>query len=267
MRPAVLVVEDDTATRTLLTVLIQRCGYDVDVVGDGNDAITLLSSTPYSAVVTDLYLPGRSGAEVLKFVRDKKPELLARSIMVSAAPGPEIESIRKEFSIEILRKPFDLAELIRIVNAAVGHAVAVERDLPSEFCRQSILSGAKAGAVFTPHGRDRFEVPISFGYPKGAITRYMPISIDAPLPVCEAYREKHGIWLQSPNAVTKYPALSDTWRENQSFALAALPLVTEGKVIGAAGWSFRTPRTFSPEERSRFEKIAEFVSKKLSSAA
>ena len=267
MRPAILVVEDDLATRTLLTVLIQRAGFDVDVVSDGMDAITLLSHTTYSAVLTDLYLPGKSGAEILEFVEKRRPDLLPRSIMVSAAPSREIDEIRARFNIPVLRKPFELGELSAIVNSLIDTTAPLTRDLQSEFCRRSVLSGAKAGVVVTPADPQNLDVPISFGYTKDNITLYLPLRIDAPFPICEAYREGRGVWVQSPElAERNYPNLSTTWRDNHSYAVAALPLVRDDRVIGVAGWTFRSPRLFSVAERKRFEEIAAYLSRELNVA-
>jgi GAF domain-containing protein len=47
------------------------------------------------------------------------------------------------------------------------------------------------------------------------------------------------------------------WEANQSRAVAALPLRRDGRIIGAVGWSFRSPRLFSEEEQQIFLEIAE----------
>src|SRR6476661_956399 len=85
MRPSILVVEDDIATRTLLTVLMERSGFEVDAIGSGSDAVTLLSSVPYSTLLFDLQLPGTSGHEILAFLEVNDPEMIPHAVVVSSS--------------------------------------------------------------------------------------------------------------------------------------------------------------------------------------
>ena len=109
------------------------------------------------------------------------------------------------------------------------------------------------------------DVPFSYGYSPDMIKRFAPVGVDRPYPICAAYRSNHAVWLPSL-ATDEYPDLTGIFRENQSYALAALPLVIDGRAVGAAGWTFRTPRMFSNEEREAFVDIASFVSTELSAS-
>ena len=169
----------------------------------------------------------------------------------------------------MLRKPFDLRELTDAVVRAASDREHGPRTIASEFCRLSIVNGAKAGVVFVAD-RDAAKLNLirSFGYSPDMIERFVPIAADAPYPACTAFRCGCQVWLNSPMVATsEYPALSTVWRENHSYAMAALPLMREGKVIGAAGWSFREPRPFSEQERQRFEAIASILSTEFAHAA
>jgi two-component system OmpR family response regulator len=265
MRPTLLVVEDDPGTRTLLSVLMERCGLDADVVSNGNDAVTLLSRVRYAAVLTDLYVPGKSGAELLTFIQANSPELLRRSIVLSSAPQRVMDHMADFAGVRVMSKPFDLDELTDAVMSAVdGTAPQPPLGIAEEFCRRSVLSGAKAGVVLQAVDRSHLGIPISFGYPPGVINKFTLIDVDAPYPACEAFRSGRGVWLPSSALAGKdYPLLSTVWKENESFALAALPLVADGTVFGVAGWSFRTPRPFAVPERDRFEEIAAYLSHEL----
>src|SRR5712692_6510111 len=119
MRPAVLVVEDDLATRTLLDVVLTRSGFEVDLVSTGTDVITLLSSVRYSALVFDLYMRGTSGHDLLSLLAAKIPEVLPRVVVVSSAPKQELERVRQLYpTVRALRKPLELIELLGNVTTA-----------------------------------------------------------------------------------------------------------------------------------------------------
>ncbi len=259
MCPAVLVVEDDVATRTLLSLVMSRAGFEVDAIGSGADAITLLSFVRYSALICDLHLPGTSGHDVLAYLEVADPDMLAHTVVVSSTQRLEIERVRTRYtSTQVFRKPFDLEQLTRaVVEATKGHPEG-PRDVASEFCRQSIVCGAKAGVVFVKDAKEeKLNLVHSFGYSPEMIERFVSLSTDAPFPAAVAYRSASPVWVNSPDVLAAhYPALDKLWRDTRSYALAALPLLRDGVVFGAAGWSFREPRSFTEDERRRLEAIA-----------
>jgi CheY-like chemotaxis protein len=265
MRPSVLVVEDDIATRTLLTVLLNRAGLDVDAIGSGADAVTLLSAVSYSALLFDLQLPGASGHDILAHLEANDPETIAHAVVVSSSTPQELDRVRARYAqTPVIRKPFDLEEL----TAAVVRAADRDhrpRDIAAEFCRLSIVNGAKAGVVLVADDDEaQLNVVRSFGYSPDMIERFTPLTTDAPYPICAAYRSGSPVWLNSPVSTTsEYPSLQPLFQDNQSYALAAIPLTRGGKVFGAAGWTFRDARRFSERERQHFEAIATILASEL----
>lgn len=265
MRPTVLVVEDDAATRTLLTVVLTRAGFDVDPVANGSDALLLLSSVQYSAITLDLYMHGTSGHDVLASLARSMPDVLERVILVTAAPPGEVEQLRRAYrSIRAVRKPFDLNELIaKIGEAAPGPPP--QRDFTTEFCRRSVLVGAHAGiAVTAPVARKQLDLAASFGYGSGTLEKFLPIDVDAGYPICKSYRFGRKIWLSSLKSdAPDYPLLSSIWEVANAQALVTMPLTSNERTIGAVGWAFREPRAFDNLERVELTAIARFVSEAL----
>jgi GAF domain-containing protein len=141
----------------------------------------------------------------------------------------------------------------------------IVRDLHEEFCRRSVLCGAKSGvALMKQSDAQRFDIAISYGYTQESLERFLPISVDDPYPLTTAFRLGRGVWLSSVTAAeSQYPLLAAVWKAHESHALAALPLVNDGRPIGAVGWSFREPRGFDNADRQRLLEIAELVSKEL----
>jgi CheY-like chemotaxis protein len=271
MRLPVLVVEDDLATRTLLRVVLNRAGFEVDVIGSASDVMTLLSEVTYSALLFDLYMHGVSGHELLALLAVTQPKMLPRVVVVSSAPKQDLERIRRLFAnVRVIRKPFELEELIAAVSDAAGAtATPPQRNVPVEFCRRSIISGAKAGVVLTPASDGlHFDLAFSYGYSKAMLEPFVPAVIDSPYPVCLAYRHGRAIWLASLSAASsEYPTIAPVLQANQSHALAAVPLVFDGRTVGVVGWSFREPRPFESEERRHFEDIAGLVARELTASS
>ena len=118
-RARVLLFDDDASMQRLVTTLLKREGYRVDVVSAGADAIAKIAKNDYGALLLDLMAPTEGGLTVIKHLREKHPKLLRRVVLVTASPESVLKSVEGDVA-EIVRKPFEAAELI----AAVGRVVA-----------------------------------------------------------------------------------------------------------------------------------------------
>lgn len=61
----VLVVDDETSVRTLLSEVLQGQGYEVVVASSGEEAVELARKSSFEIVITDMKMPGISGVEVI----------------------------------------------------------------------------------------------------------------------------------------------------------------------------------------------------------
>lgn len=104
VRPTALVVEDDAATRTLLAGLLESIDCDVDIAGDGEEALQRLQARDYDVVLLDIVLPKMSGIDVMESLRRERPQTLGCIIVVT---GLDIREIRTLFPSvhETLSKP------------------------------------------------------------------------------------------------------------------------------------------------------------------
>ena len=106
-----LVVEDNTELRRLLTKGLQAESFDVDFAATAEQALEALTCTRYAAVVLDLGLPDRDGGSVLREMRARKDStpvlvLTARSGVEDRVAGLQIGAD------DYLAKPFDFGELV-----------------------------------------------------------------------------------------------------------------------------------------------------------
>lgn len=107
-KPFVLVADDNEATCTLITALL-RNDFEVDVARDGDSAIEKLKTRQYAAVILDLLMPRVDGYAVLDFLREQRPELLSRLIVVTASVSRrEMERVNGYGVSNVLPKPFEI---------------------------------------------------------------------------------------------------------------------------------------------------------------
>ncbi|MDH4130274.1 MAG: response regulator [Gemmatimonadota bacterium] len=116
----VLVVDDDVTTRAAARRALERHGYSVIVAEQCEDALRLLDRPhgPIDLLLTELRLPGHSGIELAKSLRERFPGLPV--VFVSGdGLGPHLSG-EIEAPAWFVAKPFLPAELIAAVHGALG---------------------------------------------------------------------------------------------------------------------------------------------------
>ena len=103
----------------LVSSLLKRAGYRVDVFLTGRDALRSIEVNDYDVLLLDLMMPHEGGMTVIRELRDKKPELLARSLVLSASPQSVIGTIMGQVA-GVVKKPFEAPELIGAVGRIRG---------------------------------------------------------------------------------------------------------------------------------------------------
>jgi DNA-binding response OmpR family regulator len=118
----ILIVEDDPGIRELLHLALSRRKFSCEVSNNGQEAIDRLSNgETYDAILLDLMLPLVSGIEVIAYLKVARPESLGRVIVVTAASSATLKAFGDLSRIrKLLRKPFDLAELVAEVEGCAG---------------------------------------------------------------------------------------------------------------------------------------------------
>lgn len=121
MKP-ILVVDDDPDMRKTLIRAVERLGHKVVVAENGKDALSIVSATPVSMVITDIVMPKMDGLSLLKEIRQKIGILPV--IVITGNPAfnnsTVIENaveIMKAGATDYIEKPFDFDKLSKKINA------------------------------------------------------------------------------------------------------------------------------------------------------
>ncbi len=120
----ILVVDDDPDIRSLTRTFLEHEGYAVYSSGDAERAVQIFKSVAQiDLLLTDLYMPGRSGMELageLKEVRSDLPVLLISGGLVDEAQKSRLQ----EEGWSFLAKPFRLPDLLGTVHRILVPAEA-----------------------------------------------------------------------------------------------------------------------------------------------
>jgi CheY-like chemotaxis protein len=116
--PIVLVAEDDAAIRKLICAIVRKQGVDVVSASDGVEAIARAQEEPFDALLLDLMMPNQSGWAVMAQLTEEQSPLLSKTVVITAASDREIGELPEQ--MRVLRKPFDIRELVRTLRETVG---------------------------------------------------------------------------------------------------------------------------------------------------
>lgn len=117
----ILLVEDNQKLADWLAKSLRQSHYDVDLVRDGEDAEHALSVADYSLVILDLGLPGKSGLDVLRYVRKRENSVPVIILTANASLDGRITGLDAGAD-DYLAKPFELSELEARMRAHLRRA-------------------------------------------------------------------------------------------------------------------------------------------------
>jgi len=118
-RPArILVADDDRAIRTVLTQALSRQGHEVRSTGHGRTLWDWIADGDGDLVITDVMMPDENGLDMVPRIRKLRPDL---RVIVMSAQNTLMTAVKaaQRGAFEYLPKPFDLNELISIVDRAL----------------------------------------------------------------------------------------------------------------------------------------------------
>ena len=115
-RRHILVVEDDPETAGQLEEQLTTSGYQVDLAGTGNEALTRSAASEYAVITIDRMLPDIDGIAVMRKLRD---DGIAAPVLIVSALGEVDDRVRglRAGGDDYLVKPFSFVELLARVEA------------------------------------------------------------------------------------------------------------------------------------------------------
>jgi CheY-like chemotaxis protein len=128
----VLIAEDDGPIRTLLVTALTREGFATESVPNGRDAVDRIVATKYDVILLDLMMPFMTGVEVMNYMQIAAPDQLRECVIVlTAASGRDLANIEGKPVYRVLRKPFDLSQLISTIHDCISERPHRAADAPS----------------------------------------------------------------------------------------------------------------------------------------
>lgn len=116
-----LVVDDDRSNCAVVSSLLRKEGYHVDVANDGAHALEMVENRPYNLALLDYQMPGMDGVELYRKIREKRPDTLGVFLTAYTTLDTVYPAITAGAE-RVLAKPVNRDELIPLIEKMVGRA-------------------------------------------------------------------------------------------------------------------------------------------------
>ena len=119
LSPRLLLVDDDEAACRLLSEVLERESYQIVRALSASEGLAKLGREgPFDAVLTDLRMPGSSGLDLLRVVRERDPNAIVIVLTAFGDAGTAGEAIRAG-AHDFISKPYDIGELRLVLSRAL----------------------------------------------------------------------------------------------------------------------------------------------------
>ena len=136
----ILVVDDEVLMRNFLVEALKRKELEAIAAENGDKAMHLLQEQSFDLVITDMKMPGITGMDVLKYVKEVSPRTLVIVVTAFGTIENAVEAM-KCGAFHYLIKPFSLESLMANIEKANQHAVLIEEN---HYLREQVVSNPSA---------------------------------------------------------------------------------------------------------------------------
>ena len=115
----VLVVDDESDTRTMVRAILEESGFQVSEAEDGEEAVTKAGKKRYDVILMDAVMPGMGGFDACEKIVKEDPD----AKVIFLAPHSAVGWVRQAFSagaFSLLKKPIDPDDMISLMNSILG---------------------------------------------------------------------------------------------------------------------------------------------------
>jgi DNA-binding response OmpR family regulator len=149
----ILTVEDDGAIRRGIVDALAFAGYEVLQAADGNEGARAAVSREFDLLLLDMVLPGKSGLEILREVRNTRPTL---PVIILSARGEERDRVAglKGGADDYVVKPFSVDELLARVEAVLRRSPGRPMDVSELPIAGGRVDFARCEVRFDDGGRE-----------------------------------------------------------------------------------------------------------------
>jgi two-component system response regulator AtoC len=116
----ILIVDDERNILRFLSRLLKQEGFQADTAKNFEEAVSKIVDQPFDLILSDMRLPGRSGLDLLKWVKEKDPDLPVVIITAYGSIENAVEAM-KAGAVNYLTKPVESNDLFAVIRHSLLH--------------------------------------------------------------------------------------------------------------------------------------------------
>jgi CheY-like chemotaxis protein len=126
--PRVLVIDDQDTVRSMISIVLERKGFEVVAVASGAAGLRELDAAHFDIAVVDIYMPGVDGTKIIKLLRERAahlPIVAISGVLLTKSGRTALDLFAMTPGLQdivCLQKPFDGAGLVQSITQAVKAA-------------------------------------------------------------------------------------------------------------------------------------------------
>lgn len=180
----VLIVDDERSIRLSLRTILGNFGFDIVEAARGEEAMALVRTESFDAVLLDINMPGIGGIEVCRLMRKASPRLPILMLTVQGGEERKVEALNAGAD-DYITKPFQLRELTARLRAAVRRNKAADDGEVSIHIGDILLDPARH--LIEKRGRAVHLTPKQF-----EMLHYLMVHAGRPIPHAKLLRSVWG---------------------------------------------------------------------------
>ena len=114
----ILIIDDESQIRSMLRLMLERVGYEVDEAPDGLEGIRQYREDPADLIITDLIMPNKDGIGMIIDLKKEFPKVKIIAMSGGGVNRPEgyLDGAKKLGATRTLTKPIDRDEMLKAVK-------------------------------------------------------------------------------------------------------------------------------------------------------
>jgi two-component system, NtrC family, response regulator AtoC len=158
MKGRILVIDDEKNVGFVVQTMLEKDGYEVTLSQNSQSAMELLQEDEFDVVLTDLYMPGPGGMEVLNATKVYCPEV---SVVIMTAFGTVDSAVQalKAGAFDFITKPFEKADLLDAISKAI-RASRTNQAEPKEFLARNPRGDLRPAVPFETAESEELAFPL-----------------------------------------------------------------------------------------------------------
>jgi len=140
----VLVVDDEKNILKVVSMTLKKKNYNVDTARSPEEAIEKFNNNSYSLIITDIKLPGKTGMDLLEYVKSREPDIPVIMITAFGTIASAISAMKKG-AFNYLTKPVNSDELLTVMKEAIekyelrNEIISLKSELKQKYIFSNII--------------------------------------------------------------------------------------------------------------------------------